>query len=625
MRQFIAWSACLAASICSVCSMVVAEEPPPVRLDLYSDPLPRGAISRLGARTPGLPPSGAVPAIKFTCDDFMGFSPDGKQFTSGRQLWDVATGHVAHELKLGGRVVFAPYGDPYAVTFHDNRLTARPLKPVPPGWEVPTLAPALSPATGLVLFQLKPGDDDPARGYSTNLRNVFSGLDAHRIEGELLAGAGEAPDPWRIGVSQDGGHFSFIKRSGQMELLKRGEAAKRTATEDLPGFSPNNPSTTVVSRDGKHLAIFPNGRGGRIQVLTANDLKPISALRDATPADYGGGRFGAALLGDATQLAVLRGGGATTAPTVLKVWNGTTEGLRYKRNIRSSNDLRDVALWLAARGLRGEVPDGFIPLDRSPHYSTALQCQLSSALLVSTAAISRSGELVALADDICISIWETATHQCVQRMQPGDYVVRLVFSPDDRLLLAHYERNTALVFEAVQPADDLRTRSTKDLWNDLAGKRARPARKAMLELARRGDEVLPLLDEVFARGPTAEEIHRWIADLDAADQAEREAAQARLHALGMAGLPYLQAAVRGSPSDEQIVRIRAILEHPAETVVDADVLRAIRAIQVAGMIGSEPALARLKRFAEGKFDARLVSRAEETLRRLRPAPGRFVP
>ena len=56
--------------------------------------------------------------------------------------------------------------------------------------------------------------------------------------------------------------------------------------------------------------------------ITANDLKPVSALRDATPVEYGGGRFGAALLGDATQLAVLRGGGATTAPTIFASVDG---------------------------------------------------------------------------------------------------------------------------------------------------------------------------------------------------------------------------------------------------------------------------------------------------------------
>lgn len=620
MRQLAKWVACLTAIISFAGAATAAD--PAVRMDGFGDPLPRGAVSRLGARTPELSVIEPPLAPKFLGDDFATFSANGQQFTSGRQLWDVATGRLIHEVKLGSRILFARNSEPFVVTFEENTLTAQALKPVLPGWEVITDLPAISPATGHALFQLKPSEDDPVRKSSTVVRSVFSGIDEHVLDFGTGATAGGAIEPWRFGLSRDGRQLSVVTRSGHVELHTLGEAKQRTKDEDgLVGLSPKTPSVTLASFDGKHLAVVPGGAGGKIQVVTSRGLEATSALRDVTPHDYGG-RFGAAFLRDATQLAVLRGGDARNAPAILKVWNGTTEGMVARKTIRRSDDLRDMALWLAARGLRGEVPVGFIPLDGLPHMSAALQCQLTSTLLECTAAISHSGELVALADDLCISIWETATHKCVQRMQPGEKAVRLIFSPDDRLLLAHYEGGTALVFEAVQPDDALRDRTTKDLWNDLAGINARAARKAMLELARRGDRVLAELDLPRANSP--DEIRRWITDLSAAaDKAEREAAQARLHTLGPVGLPYLHAALRARPADEQIVRIRAILEHPAETVVDPEVLRGVRAIQVAALIGSESAVDRLKRIAEGKSDPRLVARAGEIHRRMRPGERRI--
>lgn len=119
------WSFCLALVLCSS----ARGEAPRPRLDRFGDPLPPGAIARLG--TLRLRQSGIVEAV--------GFSPDGKTVASSGvwgtvlQLWDTRTGQRLCSIKIAkGSVTSAPVFSP------DGRLMAAGIRKAIHLWEVPS-------------------------------------------------------------------------------------------------------------------------------------------------------------------------------------------------------------------------------------------------------------------------------------------------------------------------------------------------------------------------------------------------------------------------------------------------------------------------------------------------------
>src|SRR4051812_1727237 len=77
--------------------LAAAEKAPGARLDRYGDPLPPGAVARLGSLR-------LVVAAGAYAADAVTFSPDGKLLASGGgdtpvSLWDVSTGREVRQLR----------------------------------------------------------------------------------------------------------------------------------------------------------------------------------------------------------------------------------------------------------------------------------------------------------------------------------------------------------------------------------------------------------------------------------------------------------------------------------------------------------------------------------------------
>jgi hypothetical protein len=116
------------------------------------------------------------------------------------------------------------------------------------------------------------------------------------------------------------------------------------------------------------------------------------------------------------------------------------------------------------------------------------------------------------------------------------------------------------------------------------------------------------------------EIEKLIAALDADDFAERDRAATALVRQGEVALPFVEAALHGSPSAEARRQLKVVLTAPDTKPLSPESLRALRSVEVLERIGTPEACAVLDSLAKGDPAARLTSESKESLERLAPRP-----
>jgi hypothetical protein len=113
-----------------------------------------------------------------------------------------------------------------------------------------------------------------------------------------------------------------------------------------------------------------------------------------------------------------------------------------------------------------------------------------------------------------------------------------------------------------------------------------------------------------AVAPTADQIGKLIARLDAASFADREAAEKELRDFGESVIPALRARLKTDVSAEQKERIEKVLTAAAvPTVPPGDKLRRFRAVAVLELAGTVEAHAVLDKIARGAPEDRLTKEA----------------
>jgi hypothetical protein len=126
----------------------------------------------------------------------------------------------------------------------------------------------------------------------------------------------------------------------------------------------------------------------------------------------------------------------------------------------------------------------------------------------------------------------------------------------------------------------------ESLWADLASRDAARGRAAIESLVAQGGKAVALL-----RAPDANQLARWIAELDSDDFDQRQHAEAELARHQEFAVLPLQQALGGKVSLEARRRIQGLLRKHDLGIISPDELRRVRALQALELLGTPEARA----------------------------------
>ena len=195
----------------------------------------------------------------------------------------------------------------------------------------------------------------------------------------------------------------------------------------------------------------------------------------------------------------------------------------------------------------------------------------------------------------------------------------LAFAPDGKTFATASDDTTALLWSALPPALPLPERWKDDdhLWQELSA--ATPAAyKVIGPLIANPQRALALFEKRLQAVPVIDQqaIQKDLKRLASEVFVERESAMKRLRSLGRHALPALQETLKGAPPLEVKRRLDELNEsldlRPAP-----DELRALRAILVLELIGTDEARVLLRRLTKGEAEAEVTRQAHAVLARLK--------
>jgi hypothetical protein len=246
-------------------------------------------------------------------------------------------------------------------------------------------------------------------------------------------------------------------------------------------------------------------------------------------------------------------------------------------------------------------------------------------------AFTPDGRRLIVAGPDALKLWDIASRQVVaRRPAPGffqgsrgpSFASSLALSPNGRTVATGQPDTTILLWDlsppiADRPAAPLSAAQREMYWNDLAGA---DAGRAFVAIARLADEpaqaVTMLRRRLYpAKAPSAEEMHKLLADLDQEQFSRREDATGRLREWGELANSALREALQSKPSLEARRRIEGLLAEPP-IVRLPEPRRQLRAVRVLESIGTTEAQQVLEMIVEGAAEARLTREARAAVMRL---------
>jgi WD40 repeat protein len=574
------------------------------------------------------------------------FSPDGKVLASrgrdGLFVWDVAAGKELHPFP-GHRtpvqaLAFSPDGR-FAASLDESQVfgiwevrTGKPLLPMPA--EKPEVVRRFRfSADATILCAI--GGDATARVW-----DLADGLK----ERQFRIGTAEAVHEWIYGP--DG---KVLAVPGPDNAIRLWDLVAGKELRTLRGHQ-DKVDSLIFSPDGKLLAsagqdrsirLWDTGTGKELQRFTGGEKESASFLfsPDGKVLAWSWGE-GLHLWDVAAGKEIRRLAGAAANGAFLG--DGKTLAVA---------DREAVHLWDLVTGKELHT----VPPDPRNYSSVSLVRYPGGAVLASAAKeiklwehvffdvatgrrlenVSSSGGRISFSPDGKILVQGGGALRFVE-MLSGDGVgtipgghrgdeTALAFSGDGKLLATGGSDGSILVWDwprasGLMPAGTEKsgTQELERAWEDLAGKSARTAYRAIGTLTAAGDEAVALLEQRLQ--PVGEKdreaIRRLIAALDDNRFEQRAGASKELEQLGADAEPVLRQALAGKLSPEAARRVEGLLAGPDIGRWSGQTLQKVRAVQALEQIGTTRARTLLEKLAGGSPEARLTQEAADALARL---------
>jgi WD40 repeat protein len=394
---------------------------PAARTDLYGDPLPEGALTRLG--TPRMRHPGRVLALAYAPDgktlavfhsDLHGYRGFGWGRGGGITLWDLTTGKVRRRLADDQHgclaLTFSADGTLLAFADHGGVHLFDPAT----GNTLETLRSTGDPLNGA---DLAPTGKAVATGSARGMRLYFL-KDGKKVRSMDLPGK----EVSAVGFSPNGATLAALHGYDPNERLRLWDVASGRERVTLPPGSAGR--ALAFSPDGKVLAVGRLNQPIRLwDVATGQELRALGgpAIAWSVAFSSDGTRLlaarndGAVLFDVATGKEIRRVGDKRTYYTATFAPNGKTLALADDRAVRVFDAATGEELrWGAAHAGHVEVV-GFSPDGR-------------------TALTGADG----------LFLWDAVTGKRLSALGPRTRVSAAVFAPDGKAVLAGYANDPEL-------------------------------------------------------------------------------------------------------------------------------------------------------------------------------------
>jgi len=231
-------------------------------------------------------------------------------------------------------------------------------------------------------------------------------------------------------------------------------------------------------------------------------------------------------------------------------------------------------------------------------------------------------------EDTLVHLWDVRTCRKLGAFAGHQGNIRnLLFSADAKQLVSGSVDTTALVWDLTQlpkqapaAAAALDDTQREALWTDLASSDGKKAYQALATLTVTPATVAWLQPRLRPEnGIDDQTLQQLIRDLDSEQFVVRQKAETDLEKLGELAEPALQKVLQSKPTLEVTQRVERLLGKLGGAVVEPDILRTLRAIEILEGIGTAEARQVLKQLAAGTAGAPQTREARAALER-RTAP-----